>query len=383
MESSCNFEFYNPTRILFGRNTLEQIAPCIQSRRIGKVLLLAGGGSIRDNGVYHAVSSSLRAAGIQWVEHWGVQPNPILSTVQEAVQRAREFQAEAILAVGGGSVIDSAKAVAAGCCMDNVWDAFARKSFIEKALPLFVVLTLSATGSEMNPFTVITKEDERKKWATASPALYPTVAIIDPAVQMTLPWIQTVNGGLDAIAHILEFYVMGTDEETTIALDEALMRSVIQAVDQLQEDPSRYPARANLAWAATLALNGISGTQLRGGDWSTHMIEHGLSAVHPEVAHGTGLGILFPAWLRYMEPHNPAQFRRLARQVWAADSLNEGLERMKSKWKQWGTPTALRELGVRAEEIPQIADNVWMAAPLGQLKSLSRKDVEEILKLAY
>jgi alcohol dehydrogenase len=379
----ASFEFYNPTKIIFGNDTIPQIGTSLKSYQIGKVLLLAGSGSIRKNGVYATISESLQAAGIQWVEHWGVQPNPVLSTVNEAIRKAKEAQVDAILAVGGGSVIDSAKAVAAGCCMEDVWDAFARKAFIQKALPLFVVLTLSATGSEMNPFTVITKEDEQKKWATASPVLYPTVSIIDPSVQMSLPWNQTVNGGLDAMAHILEFYVLGTDEEATLALDEALMRTVLQAVDQLQENPGNYAARSNLAWSATLALNGISGTQLRGGDWSTHMIEHGLSALHPEVAHGTGLGILFPAWIRYMEPHNPAQFQRWARQVWGADSLNEALEKLKSRWIQWGTPTSLRELGVREEELSAIADNVWLAAPLGQLKPLTRQDIEEILKLAF
>jgi hypothetical protein len=378
-----NFDFYNSTKIIFGKGVIRQIGSSLRLQKCKKVLLLAGGGSIRQNGVYEQTVCSLKASGIKWVEHWGVRPNPLLSTVETAVIIAKGEKVDAILAVGGGSVVDSGKAVAAGFYMPDLWNAFARQAPIKKALPLFVILTLSATGSEMNCFTVITKEEEKKKWAAGAPPLYPVVSIIDPEIQTTLPWNQTVNGGLDALAHIMEFYFLGTTEETTIALDEALMRTLIKTVDKLQKDPTHYELRANLAWAATLALNGTSGAQLMGGDWATHAIEHGLSALHPEVAHGTGLGILFPAWVRFMEPNNPPQFKRWAKQVWNASSLDQGIDKMKAALQKWEAPISLRELGIKQNEIKLIADNAWMTAPMGRLKSLTRQDVETILRLAY
>jgi alcohol dehydrogenase YqhD (iron-dependent ADH family) len=378
-----NFEFFNPTKVIFGKGSIAEIGAAIRGKKCKKVLLLAGGGSIKENRVYDQTVRSLRTAGIKWVEFWGVRPNPVLSTVESAVKLAKQEKVDAILAVGGGSVVDSGKAVAAGVFMKDVWEAFARQIPIKKALPLFVILTLSATGSEMNCFTVITKEEEKKKWAAGSPVLFPAVSIIDPEIQISLPWNQTVNGGLDALAHIMEFYFLGTEEETTIALDEAIMRTVIQSVNGLQKDPSNYEQRANLAWAATLALNGISGAQLKGGDWATHMIEHGVSALHPEVAHGTGLGILFPAWIQYMEPNNPVQFKRWAKEVWNGDSLDKGIRRMKETLKKWGAPTSLSQLGIKEKELKAIAENIWLRAPLGQLKSLSKQDVATILRLAY
>lgn len=377
-----NFEYFNPTKLIFGKGTIAKIGPSIRNHKCKKVLLLGGGGSIKENGVYDQTIGSLRASGIKWVEYWGVRPNPVLSTVEAAVKIAKQEKVDAILAVGGGSVVDSGKAVAAGAFMKDVWSAFTGQAVIKKALPLFVILTLSATGSEMNCFAVITKEEEKKKWAVGSPALFPFVSIIDPDIQTSLPWNQTVNGGLDALAHIMEFYFLGTEEETTIALDEALMRTVLQSVHGLQKDSSSYEHRANLAWSATMALNGVSGAQLMGGDWATHTIEHGVSALHPEVAHGTGLGILFPAWIQFMEPNNPAQFKRWAKEVWNADSLDKGIRQMKETLKKWGAPTSLSQRGIKEKELKAIAENVWLRAPLGRLKSLSKQDVNTILKLA-
>jgi alcohol dehydrogenase YqhD (iron-dependent ADH family) len=378
-----NFEFFSPTRVIFGKGTISRIGDEVSRHGCRRVLMIAGGGSIKGNGVYDRTVQSLKSAGIEIVEFWGVRPNPVLSTVYAAIQMARETQVEAILAVGGGSVVDSAKAVAGGFYLKDIWEAFENKVIIETALPLFVILTLSATGSEMNAFAVVTKEEGNKKWAVGSPVLFPVISIIDPSVQIGLPWPQTVNGGVDALSHIMEFYFLGRVEETTIALDESLMKTIIRTLDRLQADPGDYDNRANLAWAATLALNGVSGAALQEGDWATHMIEHGLSALHPEVAHATGLGILFPAWIQHVEYCNPLQFRRWAERVWETASVEEGLIRMKNTLKRWKAPTALSEVGVKRDEIKSIADNVMLRAPLGKLKSLSRQDVEAILELAW
>ena len=299
-----NFTFYNPTRIIFGKDTVEQIGGVIKEAGFRRVLLVTGGGSIRKNGVYDAVSQSLREAGINWAEAWGVRPNPVLSKAQEIIELAKTEQVEAVLAVGGGSVIDTAKSVAAGVLVPDIWAAFERRVEVTRALPIFVVLTMSGTGSEMDPLAVLTHEGEVKKWVLRSPALFPRASIIDPTVQYSLPWHQTVNGAIDALTHVMEFYFLGTWEETTLALDEALMRTIISMTHRLQKNPRSYEARANLAWAASLALNGLTGVGLREGDFATHRIETAMSAVFPEIAHGAGLGVLFPAWIEYLKDYN-------------------------------------------------------------------------------
>jgi len=296
-----NFEFHNPTKLVFGKDTIRQIGEEIRRRGHHYVLMIAGGGSIKRNGVYDAVVRSLNRAGIRWDECWGVQPNPVLSKVEEMAGVAKKAGVDAVLGVGGGSVLDSAKAVAAGYYVDDVWSLFEKKEPVARALPIYSVLTLSAAGSEMNGYAVITKEDEKKKWPIGGPALFPQVSVVDPSVQSTLPWEQTVNGAVDTISHIQELYFPGRDAETTLALDESLMRTVVRVTDRLREEPGDYAARASLAWASTMALNGAAGAGLGDGDWATHALEHGLSGVHPEIAHGTGLGILFPAWILYCQ----------------------------------------------------------------------------------
>ena len=378
-----NFTFHNPTKVIFGRDTVRQIGGEISARGYKKVLLVAGGGSIKKNGVYDAVVGSLRAGGVAWEELWGVRANPELATVRKGIDTARREEVDAVLAVGGGSVIDSTKAIAVGVYVEDIWAVYEGKAKAEKALPIFTVLTLSATGTEMNGNSVLTHDEEKKKWDMHGAVLYPVVTIIDPTVQMSLPWSQTVNGGLDAMAHLMEYYFLGSTEEVTIAVDEALMRTAIKAVDALQKDPSDYDARANLAWTATLALNDVSGVAMKGGDWATHYIQHSLSALHPDVAHGEGLGVLFPAWITYVQDRNPAQFERWAREVWQASSVDEALGKWKATLKRWGAPTTLRELGFSEDEIKPLAENCMMHGQPGQLRKLDRQDVEAILRMAF
>jgi len=383
-----NFTFHNPTKIIFGKKTIKQIGREISRNKHKKVLLIAGGGSIKTNGVYEAVAGSLEKHGIQWTEVWGVVPNPVLSKVNQAGDRALEWGADAILAVGGGSVIDTAKATAAGVYLSDVWDAFTGKVFVEKALPVYTVLTLSATGSEMNGNAVITREDGQKKWPVGSPALYPRVSVIDPRAQYTLPWNQTVNGAVDALSHIMEYYFMGSTQETTLALDEALCRTIIQATDKLRKNAQNYDARADLAWSATLALNGISGIGLAGGDWSAHFIEHGISALFPKVAHGAGLAVVFPAWILFMRNENPNTFSRWAKNVWNKDSVEDAVKSMREKYHEWGAPVTLSELGASEKDVDTVAAKVmefaeeWHEARLARLKNLGPDGVRAILRLA-
>ncbi len=376
-----NFTLHNPTRLIFGSDTVGLIGEEILARGIKKTLFLAGEGSIRRNGVYKRVVSSLKEAGVDFVEVWGVRPNPVLTKVQEAVRTAKEFRAEAVLGVGGGSVIDSAKLSAAGFYLEDIWSAVEGKVKIERALPIFTILTLSATGSEMNENAVVTNAEVRKKLGVSSPTLYPALSIVDPSIQVSLPWFQTVNGAIDAIAHVLEFYFRAEDQETALALDEALIRSIIKATDRLKENQGDYAARANLAWAATLALNGTSGATLK-GEWFVHGLQHVISAFHPEVAHGAGLGVLFPAWIAFMQDYNPLIFKRWAQEIWKASSVKEGIEEMRQAFLRWGAPLTLGDLGVKEGEIPAIAADVYENGRTGKLKKLSSEEIESILRLA-
>ncbi|MBP8983450.1 MAG: iron-containing alcohol dehydrogenase [Coprothermobacter sp.] len=377
-----NFTFYTPTRVLFGVGRIKEIGSEIKKSNVKKVLLVAGGGSIKKNGVYDTVIASLQEQGIDWVELWGVVPNPVLSKVMEGISLAKESGVDGVLAVGGGSVIDTAKAIASGIYLDDVWASFLGKEKIKQALPLFVVLTISATGSECNGNFVITNEETKQKLGNHSPLVYPKVSIIDPSVQRTLPWNQTANGACDALSHIMESYFSGGGNETTLYVDEALTKAIIDATDKLMLNEDDLEARANLAWAATLALNGVSAAQLK-GDWASHDIEHAISALHPEVAHGAGLAVVFPAWITHVWKENEPTFRRWARNVWDTDDVLTAVERLKSTYKRWGLPISLRELNLEKSEIPAIAQNATQLGKLGTVKELAQEDVEKILEIAY
>ena len=378
-----NFIYHNPTKLMFGKQMISRIGMELNAAGITKVLMLAGGGSIKHNGVYEEFCKSMKKNAVEFVEFWGVQANPVLNHAESAIKLVKEHNLEGIVAIGGGSVIDEAKAISVGTFADNLWDLYEYKEQVKNALPLYVILTISATGSEMNGASVLTNESEQKKWPLWSPMLYPKLSIVDPSKQMTLPWHQTANGAVDAMSHIMENYFVAETQEVTISYDESLMRSIITNTDQLKLNQADYDARANLAWIATMALNGYSGIGIRAGDWSTHKIEHGVSALHPNVAHGAGLAVLFPVWIKYMHSYNENTFMRWAKNVWNADNIDSALENMKAKYKTWAAPTTLRELGVDKSELDAIADNIMMVGKFGILKTMTREDVINILELAY
>lgn len=377
-----NFDFCNPTKVLFGKNTIGRIGSEIKAHGVKKVLLIAGEGSIKANGVYDQIVQSLKETGIEWTEAWGVQANPLLSKVREMTALALKSGVDGVLAVGGGSVIDSGKSVAAGVHAGDVWKLYEKRFVNVPALPLFTVLTISASGSEFDPFAVITNEGEKKKWLLACPTLFPKVSIIDPSVQASLPWHQTVNGAVDAIAHIMEAYVTAEDAEVTLALDESLMRTIIAMTDRLQKNQEDYDARASLAWAVTLALSGIQNAGVAFGDFASHGIEHGISAINPNIAHGAGLGVVLPAWIAYCHDAKPELFRRWAKNVWSANSVDEGVKDFREKIRSWGNPITLRELGIEEEQIPAIAANAVEFGLTGVVRVLSDEDIRAILRSA-
>ncbi|MDZ4183215.1 MAG: iron-containing alcohol dehydrogenase, partial [Candidatus Cloacimonadaceae bacterium] len=351
-----NFSFYNPTKIHFGSGMIRLLGKEMQELNIKKCLLIAGGGSIRLNNVHNQVCESLKKASIDWVEGWGVQANPTLHKVRELIAQARTEGVDAILAVGGGSVIDTAKTVAAGFFLEDAWNAFTGTERITQALPLFTVLTISATGSEMNANAVITNTDELKKWAFSSPLVYPKVTIIDPGVQNSLPFSQTANGALDATAHILEYFFADDKAINTLAINTALLKTIMEMTDRLKHNSADLVARSNLAWSATLALNGISGAGLKGGDWACHQIEHAFSAFNPSIAHGAGLGVVFPAWIEYMSEREPRRFQYWAKNVWGEATVSRALRHFRDKIESWGSPSNLRELGIKEDDLPRILD---------------------------
>jgi len=377
-----NFEFCNPTQVVFGRGTVSRIGTIVARSGCRKILLIAGGGSIRENGVYQAVMRSMSASGITVTEAWGVRPNPELELAARLSQLAHEEGVDGILAVGGGSVIDTAKCIAAGVYSDNLWGFFEKKCVVERALPVFVVLTISSSGSEMDPWAVLTCGEQRKKWSFSSPVLYPRAAIIDPSVQTSLPWRQTVNGAIGVLSHVMATYLTGSFEETTLSLDEALMRTVVRMVDRLQADHADYGARANLAWAATLAMNGLSAAGVEESDWSARSIEEAVSALHPDVAHGAGMAVILPVWMEYLREDNPGQFQRWATQVWGTGTIEDGITAMKTAFQRWGAPTTLGDIGIGAAELRDIAFKALEEGPIGKLRTLTARDVVELLKTA-
>lgn len=385
-----NFVYQNPTKIIFGKGTISQIGKEIKKNGINKVLMIYGGGSIFKNGVYDEAVRSLKEHGIEYVEISGVQPNPVLSKVQEAIHKAKEEKVEGLLAIGGGSVYDTTKAVSIGCHYEgNVWDFYEGKAKPESAMPYFGILTISATASEMNAGSVITNEAEGKKWSFGSPLMYPKVSIIDPSVQATLPANQTANTAIDTMAHVFELYFDGTEDvDVLMEYSEGIIRTTMKHVKILLEDPTNYQSRAQLAWCATLGLNGSNGVGRSGGDWASHNIEHSLSALYG-VSHGAGLAIVCPAWMKYVYKENLDMFERFAKEIFnitegtKEEKALKGIEELKSFFRSLNAPVTLKEIGVKYEELEKIADNAAMKAPLGTIKKLYRDDILEILKIAY
>ena len=379
------FSFHNPTKILFGKGQIPRLGKELQKDGVKRLLLIAGEGSIRRNGLYTAVLSSLSAAGISPIEGWGVSPNPRLDKVYELIFLARENEIDAVLGVGGGSVIDTAKAVAAGYYLEDIWSAFQGKATIQKALPIYSVLSLSGTGSEMNGNAVITNTDTQQKWGLGSRHLYPQLSILDPSYQSTLSFRQTASGAMDAIAHILEYFFADSRAKVTLAMNAAILKSIVEMTDRLQADGNDYEARANLAWASTMALNGMSEIGLIGGDWACHAIEHAFSALHPAIAHGEGLAVLFPAWIGFVSVRKPELFSAWAREVWDDLSINRSLHLFRQKLSQWGLPSSLRDLSIKEEELPRLVEIVFScgATEIGGIYKLNQADLKSLLMLAF
>lgn len=384
-----NFQFCSPTDIIFGKGTEAEVGA--QTKKIGsRVLVHYGSGSIKKTGLYDRIVRSLKRAGVEFVELGGVKPNPRLSLVQEGIRLCREKKLDAILAVGGGSVIDSAKAIGVGVPYSgNVWDFYTNKAQPTEMIPLGVVLTIPAAGSEASKSSVITNEDGDFKLALNIDLIRPRFAILNPELSYSLPAFQTAAGVADIMSHIIERYFTNVDHvDLTDRLCEATLQTVIHNAPIALAEPENYNARAEIMWAGCVAHNDLLSTG-RIGDWATHQIEHELSALY-DVTHGAGLAALFPAWMRHTYRHDIKRFVQFAVRVWGVEedfaeperTALEGIERLKAFWKGIGLPVSLPELGVPADRIEEMAARAVSYGPVGNFVPIKKREALAILKLA-
>jgi alcohol dehydrogenase YqhD (iron-dependent ADH family) len=383
-----NFTYENPTRILFGQDMTDRLADEMK-KWSGNILLVYGGGSIKKNGLYDRVMRQLDGRTV--FELPGVDPNPRLTSVYEGIRICREKHIDFILAVGGGSAIDCAKAISIGARYDgDVWDFYKGKAYPQSAIPLGAVLTLAATGTEMNGNSVITNLETREKIGFAGVLLmHPVFSILDPCNTFTVPNHQTANGVVDMLSHLYEAYFSYPDR-TPIqdGLAETIMKTVFENVFVALEKPDDYEARANLMWCGTLALNDIIPLG-KEGDWGCHAIEHVLSA-HYDIAHGAGLAIVTPPYMKYLCRFNPAKYRQYAANVFGIDPQGrhdyevglEGIARTKSLFQQIGAPVSLGEVGIGTEKLELMAGEVVQSGPLGNYSKIGAGELLQILKEA-
>ena len=383
-----NFVFHNPTKILFGKDTIPSIGS--ETAAFGKkALMVYGQGSIRKNGIYDQATKSLQDAGVTIVEHGGVKSNPVLSHVHQGIKLAKEHKVDEIVAVGGGSVIDSAKAISAGALVEHdVWKFFIGKKSIKDALPLTCVLTLAASGSEMNSGMVITNEETEQKFGFANKHLFPKVSILDPGATFSVSPYYTAYGAVDAIAHVLEFYFTNQEPYTPVQdhFMEGLVISCMDSCDRVLGNLEDYNARADLMWAATLALNGMTGAGLGKVGFPMHLIEHSLSALY-NVPHGAGLSVIIPGWMIYQAQRTPEKFAQFAERVFGKTSgpmekkVAEGIQALLSWFVKVKSPTNLTALKIPAQDIPKIAKNAVGLAKVWRMNDYTEEKIEEILKL--
>lgn len=386
-----NFQFYSPTEFVFGKDTEDKAGECVKKHGGTKVMLHYGGGSAIKSGLLDRVKESLEKEGVEYIELGGVKPNPRDTLVYEGIRLCREENIDFILSVGGGSVIDSAKAIALGVPYDgDFWDFYCGKASPVSALPVGTVLTIAAAGSEGSGDSVITKEEGGFKRGTGSDLIRPRFSIMDPRLTCTLPPYQTACGATDIMAHVFERYFTNTTEvEITDRLCEAVLMTMIKETPRVIADPDNYQARANIMWAGTVAHTNIVGVG-RQQDWNSHGIEHELSALY-DCAHGAGLAVIMPAWMEFVYKHNALRFAQAAVRIWGCqmdfenpeNTALEGIARFRSFLRSIGMPINFRELGAREEDIPALVEKFGIGdGRTGGFVQLSADDIAAIYNIA-
>ena len=389
-----DFKYYTPTKVLFGKNTEEKVAELIKEFGGKKVLIHYGGGSVIRSGLMQRVTDQLDKAGIPYIKLGGAVPNPHLSLVYEGIELCKKEGIDFLLAVGGGSAIDSAKAIGYGVMNDgDVWDFYDYKRTVNASLPLGVILTLAATGSEMSDSSVITKEEGLVKRGYSSDFGRPKFAILNPELTMTLPDYQTACGCTDIMMHTMErYFTNGGNMEITDSMAEALLRTVKENAKILAKDPKNYDARAEVMWAGSLSHNGLTGCGNDGGDWMTHKLEPELGGLY-DVAHGAGLAAIWGSWARYVYKNCLPRFKRYAINVMGVPAVGtdeeialKGIEAMEDFYREIKMPTNLRELGVKAtdEDLKLMAHKcaVGVNGGKGSARFLREEDMLEIFRMS-
>lgn len=389
-----NFEFFSPTLFAFGEGEERKIGALVRRFGGSRVLLVYGGGSVKRNGAYDAVKASLAAEGIPCAELSGIQANPRSGKVYEGIELVRAQHVDFLLALGGGSVIDTAKAIGFGAGYSgDFWDFFTGKAKLDATLPVGVVLTISAAGSEGSDSCVITQEDGNLKWGSPkSDLIRPKFAVLNPRYTRSLPAYQTASGAVDMLAHICERYFTNTsDVALTDRLCEALMKTVLDAAPKALKDPCDEAARADLMWTGMLAHNNSCGVG-RVQDWASHQIEHELSAFY-DCAHGAGLAVILPAWMDFVLPGHVDRFAQFAVRVFGCEmnfsapetTAREGVARLRGFFRSLGMPTSFAELGASPEDIPAMVAHRAEKPngfPFGGFEKIGPDEMTAILRLA-
>ncbi|KQU57977.1 iron-containing alcohol dehydrogenase [Rossellomorea marisflavi] len=383
------FTFYNPTKLIFGKGQVEQLKELVPQYG-KKVLLVYGGGSIKKSGLYDQVTAVLKDIDAEVFELAGVEPNPRLTTVRRGVDICKEEGIDFLLAVGGGSVIDCTKAIAAGAKYDgDAWDLVTKKAFASEALPFGTVLTLAATGSEMNAGSVITNWETNEKYGWGSPVTFPQFSILDPENTFTVPKNHTIYGMVDMMSHVFEQYFHNaTNTPLQDRMCESVLKVVIETAPKLINDLENYELRETILYSGTIALNGMLQMGYN-GDWGSHNIEHAVSAVY-DIPHAGGLAILFPNWMKHNLNVNPARFAQLAERVWNVDPEGktqeevalEGIEKLREFWSSIGAPSRLADYDIDDSKLDLIADKAMANGEFGNFNNhkLNKEDTLSILR---
>ncbi|HJA13133.1 MAG TPA: iron-containing alcohol dehydrogenase [Candidatus Mediterraneibacter merdipullorum] len=389
-----NFQYYTPTKVIFGKGTEEQTGELVKAEGCKKVLVHYGSGSVKRSGLLDRIYRSLDAAGVDYISLGGVVPNPHLSLVYEGIELCRKENVDFILAVGGGSVIDSAKAIGYGIANEgDVWDFYDGKREAEGCLPIGVVLTISAAGSEMSDSSVITNENGWLKRGYSSDYSRARFAVMNPELTMTLPKYQTASGCVDIMMHTMERYFNHCDNmELTDGISEHLIRTVMKHAKILMTEPEDYNARAEVMWAGSLSHNDLTGCGTDGGDWSSHQLEHELGGMF-DVAHGAGLAAVWGSWARYVLDAAPARFAKFAVNVMGVqpgssdtETALEGIRAMEAFYRSIGMPVCIRDMGidVTEEQLRELAEKCshFGGRTIGCIRNLDRDDMYQIYRNA-
>ena len=398
-----NFTFYSPTKFIFGRGVIDQVGENLAAAGHRNILIVYGKGSVVRTGTLDRVKKSLDDAKVMYCELGGVRPNPEIESVREGIEIARSEGIDLILAVGGGSVMDCAKAISVGIFYEgDVWDFFSQKLPIEDALPLASVLTIPAAGSEASSSCVISNDEAGRKCGINSDKIRPGMAFMDPELTFTLPAYQTAAGVTDMIAHILERYFSGVGTvEVTDHIAMGLVKSIMACAKRVMENPEDYDARAGIMWAGTLAHNDLAGcgrglSAARIGDWSSHALEHELSAFDTSITHGAGLAVIMPAWMRYVWPEDPARFLEFARDLFdivpaedtdeaRAAAITQAIDELQAFFSSLGMPSKLGEFNIKPEDVDSLLPILKLnkGDAFGSFKVLHADDARAIYLSAF